>query len=79
LFVPEGIEPSVDRNKLQNDLEQMLRNPKAHFDTPEQILRDKGLSRETKRVILESWEQDAPDGHPCSMLGLNIGIACVVA
>ncbi len=43
----------------KNDFERALRDPKAVYDTPEQVLADPRLDREGKRSILETWKQDA--------------------
>lgn len=34
-----------------------MRDPARRYDTPEQILEDRNLSSEQKRVLLERWRQ----------------------
>lgn len=43
----------------KNDFERALQDPKSVYDTPEQVLADPRLDREGKRLILETWRQDA--------------------
>ncbi len=45
---------------LENlDIKRALSNPKEIFGTPEQVLANPRLDRESKCAILKSWEQDA--------------------
>jgi hypothetical protein len=40
------------------DIEKALLNPASVFDTPEDVLHAKGISREQKIEILRRWEYD---------------------
>lgn len=35
-----------------------VKNPKAHFDKPKKVVRDKALSHAEKKKALNTWEQD---------------------
>lgn len=41
------------------DLEQALRDPKAFFAEPKDVVAHPQLSREDKLAVLRQWEQDA--------------------
>jgi hypothetical protein len=47
------------------DFETALRDPRAVFDTPEQVLADPRLDRQGKVSILQSWRHNfiQPDGR----------------
>ena len=36
-----------------------IEHPQSHYDTPDQLLEDRGLSLEEKLDALKIWEQDA--------------------
>ena len=40
------------------DIEKALLNPSSVFDTPEEVLSARGISRELKIEILRRWEYD---------------------
>lgn len=41
------------------DIKQAINNPKTFFGTPQNVLDDPRLDRESKIAILKSWERDA--------------------
>jgi hypothetical protein len=36
-----------------------IANPTRHFDTPQEVLEDAGLSERDKKKVLDAWEEDA--------------------
>ena len=41
------------------DLDKALSDPAAEFATPDDVVKDKRLTPDQKRAILEQWQQDA--------------------
>jgi hypothetical protein len=39
-------------------LKDKVKNPKAHFDEPKEVVQDKALSSGEKKSALNTWEQD---------------------
>src|SRR3954453_10687748 len=49
-----------DRGRMiMTDYERALRDPRAVFSEPREVLTAQGLSADQKRAILDSWRQDA--------------------
>jgi hypothetical protein len=40
-------------------LQDKIEHPANHYDTPDDLVRDKALSHEDKKAALSTWEQDA--------------------
>jgi hypothetical protein len=49
----------MTRETFEVDIEEALRNPKAFFSEPQDVVAHPQLSRERKLAILRRWEQDA--------------------
>jgi len=61
-------------------LKDKIEHPESHYDTPDDLLRDRALSREEKMAALDTWEQDARqwltasnEGMPASQEGVDNG------
>ncbi len=44
---------------MTENMEEIISDPKAHFDTPAHVLNNDNLDTAQKRKILESWHEDA--------------------
>ncbi|WP_373084761.1 hypothetical protein [Sneathiella sp.] len=42
----------------QKDIEKILKDPSAVYDTPHDVYHDENLTFEAKSAILEGWEED---------------------
>ena len=61
-------------------LKDKIEHPAAQYDAPAELVKDKALSREEKKMALNSWEQDARqlltasnEGMPGSEEGVDKG------
>ncbi len=44
---------------MMADIDDIVINPKAHFDKPDDVVHDRALSVAEKKRILEAWHKDA--------------------
>ncbi len=65
-------------NRTRNSLD-VLFHPASHYDSPEQVLNDTGLSVAEKRVILSSWASDIYTVESCPWLREVPGIVRPIA
>jgi hypothetical protein len=61
-------------------LQDKIEHPARHYDTPDDIVKDKALSHDEKTAALNTWEQDARqlltasnEGMPASDEGVDKG------
>jgi hypothetical protein len=61
-------------------LQDKIEHPASHYDTPDDVVKDKALSHDQKTAALNTWEQDARqlltasnEGMPASEEGVDKG------